>query len=284
MQHRAPFRMALAVAVLAAVVLPSSAAYAASGSSRQGTAVLAAVTVTPDVAGPSAYPQVRLAALSASYTVRRGDTLSGIAARYCGRASAYRALAGASGIRNPDLIYPGQRITLRCAGTAVRAPAKASRSTATARTSSATGWVNPLPGVALTSCYGWRWGSFHAGLDMDGYKGQSVRAAASGIVMAAGTYGTGYGREVFIWHGNNTWTHYAHLNGYAVSKGQRVSAGQRIAYVGNSGSVVSSGGGDGSHLHFSIMRHSRTSVVNALYGSEINPAPYLRARGVKIGC
>ena len=40
-----------------------------------------------------------------SYTVRSGDTLSGIAARY---GTTYTRLAQINGISNPDLIYPGQ--------------------------------------------------------------------------------------------------------------------------------------------------------------------------------
>lgn len=41
------------------------------------------------------------------YTVRSGDTLSGIAARY---GTSYQRLAQINGIKNPNLIYPGQKI------------------------------------------------------------------------------------------------------------------------------------------------------------------------------
>jgi len=46
------------------------------------------------------------------YVVRRGDTLSGIARRYLGHGSRYRAIyrANRGRIRNPNLIYPRQRI------------------------------------------------------------------------------------------------------------------------------------------------------------------------------
>jgi LysM repeat protein len=49
-----------------------------------------------------------------AYTVVSGDTLSRISARFCGTSSDYLSLAGASGISNPNLIYPGQTIKLKC--------------------------------------------------------------------------------------------------------------------------------------------------------------------------
>src|SRR6516164_6096498 len=49
-----------------------------------------------------------------AYTVVSGDTLSRISARFCGTPSDYLSLAGASGITNPNLIFPGQTIKLKC--------------------------------------------------------------------------------------------------------------------------------------------------------------------------
>ena len=48
-----------------------------------------------------------------NYVVKRGDTLSAIALRYLGKASKYPQIAQENGIKNPDLIFPGQvfRIT-----------------------------------------------------------------------------------------------------------------------------------------------------------------------------
>ena len=43
------------------------------------------------------------------YTVRSGDTLSAIAARY---GTTVNALAAQNGISNPDLIYTGQRLRI----------------------------------------------------------------------------------------------------------------------------------------------------------------------------
>jgi cell wall-associated NlpC family hydrolase len=66
-------------------------------------------------------PSFAAQTLPASYVVQRGDTLSRIAARFCGTSSAYRSIGAASGIGNFDLIYPGQRLVLKCSG-AVTAP------------------------------------------------------------------------------------------------------------------------------------------------------------------
>jgi nucleoid-associated protein YgaU len=46
------------------------------------------------------------------YVVQPGDTLSGIAAAFFGRANAYRYLAAVNGLPNPNFIVPGQVIML----------------------------------------------------------------------------------------------------------------------------------------------------------------------------
>ena len=54
------------------------------------------------------------AAARSTYIVRSGDSLSQISARFCGTATDFPSLAAASGIANPNLIFPGQSITLNC--------------------------------------------------------------------------------------------------------------------------------------------------------------------------
>jgi nucleoid-associated protein YgaU len=49
---------------------------------------------------------------AATYTVEPGDTLWGIAERFYGDGSKYQAIADASSVENPDLIYPGQVLTI----------------------------------------------------------------------------------------------------------------------------------------------------------------------------
>ncbi len=47
-----------------------------------------------------------------TYTVESGDTLWAIAERFYGDGNRYQTIADASGISNPDLIYPGQVLTI----------------------------------------------------------------------------------------------------------------------------------------------------------------------------
>jgi LysM repeat protein len=47
-----------------------------------------------------------------TYTVESGDTLWAIAERFYGDGSKYQVIADASGVPNPDLIHPGQVLTI----------------------------------------------------------------------------------------------------------------------------------------------------------------------------
>jgi nucleoid-associated protein YgaU len=74
----------------------------------QPEASVAAATNRQDAPNPPAPapPAAR------TYTVVSGDTLWAIAERHYGDGSRYQAIADASGISNPDLIYPGQVLTI----------------------------------------------------------------------------------------------------------------------------------------------------------------------------
>jgi LysM repeat protein len=89
----------------------SAATAAPAGLARTGTADLASVKTA---AASTWVTQGRHAAPRSVYSVVSGDTLSSISARFCGTAADYASLAAASGITNPDLIYTGQRIKLKC--------------------------------------------------------------------------------------------------------------------------------------------------------------------------
>ncbi len=130
-------------------------------------------------------------------------------------------------------------------------------------------WVDPMPGAAVTSCYGQRWGTLHAGIDLALPSGTPIRAAAAGTVTQAGDASDGYGNSVFIDHGNGYLTHYAHQSRIAVTVGQKVKAGQVIGYEGATGDAT------GPHLHFEVHQGM---------WNQIDPAPFMRARGVDLGC
>ncbi len=85
----------------------------------------------------------------------------------------------------------------------------------------------------------------HTGIDIDASTGDSIRAAESGRVILAQTYG-GYGRAVVIDHGGGMATLYAHQSSLAVSVGDHVERGVVIGYVGCSGLCT------GPHLHFEV--------------------------------
>lgn len=97
-----------------------------------------------------------------------------------------------------------------------------------------------------------------------------VRAAFGGTVTKAGDVGDGYGISVVIDHGNGYLTHYAHLSTTRVSVGEKVSTGQTIGLEGSTGDST------GPHLHF--------EVHQGQMWNQIDPAPFLRARGIEVAC
>lgn len=111
----------------------------------------------------------------------------------------------------------------------------------------------------ITSSFGYRvhpiYGDrrFHSGVDIGAGFGDTIMAAGSGTVIYVNypypnsNYGgSGYGNYFIIDHGNGVTTLYAHCQSISVSYGQSVSAGQAVGTVG------STGGSTGAHLHFEV--------------------------------
>ncbi|MGW0424279.1 transglycosylase family protein [Streptomyces sp. NPDC003015] len=227
---------------------------------------------------PQTTPQSR-AGSAEMYTVVRGDSLSGIAdahkvrGGWRGLYSANRQTVGA----DPDLILPGQRLSLRAT---VATPATTGH-TSTKKTSSDTrektekaadtGLVAPVH-ASLGTPYrqaGSAWSKgYHTGVDFPVPTGTSVKAVAAGKVVTSG-WGGSFGYQVVIRHADGRYTQYAHLSAISVKAGQSVGGGQRI---GRSGST---GNSSGPHLHFEV----RTGPG---FGSDIDPVAYLRAGGIRI--
>ena len=93
--------------------------------------------------------------------------------------------------------------------------------------------------------FGGRTYEFHAGMDIDGERGDMVVAPANGTVIAAGWKG-GYGNMVEVDHGNGLTTRYGHLSKIEVKEGDVISRGQLMAYVGSTGRST------GPHLHYEL--------------------------------
>ena len=118
----------------------------------------------------------------------------------------------------------------------------------------------PVPAVKnISSGFGYRWGSMHKGIDISEgavpVYGQSIYAAADGVVLYTVTsgWGGGFGLHVVIDHGYDAngkriSTRYAHCSQVLVSPGQVVKGGETIiGKVGDTGDVT------GPHLHFEVM-------------------------------
>jgi murein DD-endopeptidase MepM/ murein hydrolase activator NlpD len=93
--------------------------------------------------------------------------------------------------------------------------------------------------------FGGRTYEFHAGMDIDGERGDAVIAPANGIVTKAGWQG-GYGNLVEIDHQNGLTTRYGHLSRVEVQVGEPVGRGQLIGQVGSTGRST------GPHLHYEL--------------------------------
>lgn len=91
--------------------------------------------------------------------------------------------------------------------------------------------------------FGGRSYEFHAGMDIDGERGDLVVAPANGTILKSGWTG-GYGNLVEIDHGNGLVTRYGHLSKVEVSQGDSIQRGQLLGFVGSTGRST------GPHLHY----------------------------------
>jgi lipoprotein NlpD len=200
---------------------------------------------------------------SAEYRiVAAGDTLYSIAWE-AGRN--HKELAAWNGIAPPYTIQPGQKLRLVPPG-ANPASAKPAKTNEAAR-KSGKAEKNNRPGSGqtekikrATADFGpWSWPAEgrilnyygqnrgNKGLDIDGKKGQGVRAAAAGKVVYQGSGLRGYGKLIILKHNDDFLSAYAHNDNVYVKEGDMVKRGQQIAEMGTSGA-------DRVKLHFEIRR------------------------------
>ena len=108
---------------------------------------------------------------------------------------------------------------------------------------------------SVTSGFGYRWGSLHAGIDIANGVGTPIRAAKAGTIILAGWNG-GYGNAIVIDHGGGFSTLYGHMTRLRAGEGQRVSQGDLIGDMGSTGNST------GSHLHFETRVNGRPQDPN----------------------
>jgi hypothetical protein len=99
----------------------------------------------------------------------------------------------------------------------------------------------------------------HKGLDFTAPKGTPVYATGDGRVSMA-YYSSSYGNVVYLDHGYDYETRYAHLSSFKVRQGQYVKRGEVIGYVGNTGISAA------PHLHYEVLRQ----------GNQINPLNFFQ--------
>ncbi len=113
--------------------------------------------------------------------------------------------------------------------------------------------------------FGGRSYEFHAGMDIDGERGDTIVAPGKGVVTKSGWQG-GYGNMIEIDHGNGITTRYGHLAKIEVAVGDEIARGQLIGFVGSTGRST------GPHLHYELRLNDRP----------INPRRFLPAEPIEI--
>ena len=109
----------------------------------------------------------------------------------------------------------------------------------------------------------------HKGLDFAAAHGTPVYATGDGIIEMAYSSGS-YGNVIYLNHGHNFETRYAHLSAFAVKMGEVVKRGQVIGYVGNTGHSVS------SHLHYEVLFNGQHVNPINFFQRDLNNKEYER--------
>jgi lipoprotein NlpD len=193
-----------------------------------------------------------------TYQVKRGDTLYSIAWMY---GLDYRQLAQINRLSSQYEIWPGQRLRLKQrvskqSSLAQKKSSKKIQKVFTYNNGAKLRWGWPVKGQIIQGFKSGYMGN--AGLDIAGFLGESVRAAAPGVVVYSGDGVRGYGNLIIIKHSDDYLSAYAFNRRNLVKVGSRVLKGQQVAVMGrnNEGKPV---------LHFEIRRD----------GEPVNPIQYL---------
>jgi len=120
----------------------------------------------------------------------------------------------------------------------------------------------PVEGYFHVSQY---YGGIHKGVDINTLGAHpNVVAVQTGIVVKAGNENDGFGNKVIIYHGENTYTLYAHLQTIKTQVGQYIEEGTPVGIVGHTGDST------GDHLHIQL---TKTGDVE---NNTIDPYEYIK--------
>lgn len=103
----------------------------------------------------------------------------------------------------------------------------------------------------ITSKYGKRGSGNHIGIDINGAIGDLLQSNVKGKVVKTGKDKVS-GNYVSVLDDNGLKHFYAHLDSISVAVNDIVDVGSKLGTIGNTGNVIASKGGDGSHLHYGI--------------------------------
>ena len=205
----------------------------------------------------------------AVHVVQRGENLYRIGLRYN---VPFQQLAAHNGIRPPYSLEVGQQIRLpqgatvtdiagrETGGSETRSPTRTDDNRPPPAQAGAPSFAWPIRGSVLSSFGRKPDGGRNDGINIEARAGDSVRAAAAGQVVYAGSELAGYGQLVLLRHSGGFVTACAHNSRLLVREGDQVSQGQVIAEAGETGSV------DRPQVHFEI----RNGV------NPVDPMSYLR--------
>lgn len=110
----------------------------------------------------------------------------------------------------------------------------------------------------------------HNGIDYAATTGTPIRTIGDGVIKESG-WSNSYGNVVYIDHGDNKVTVYAHMSRRDVKTGERVSQGQVIGAVGSTGMST------GPHLHFEFRVNGEFKDPQIIARESVAAAPIAKA-------
>ncbi len=191
------------------------------------------------------------------YTVKKGDTLSGIALKFDASQDdilKYNDIERDAITVGTELVIPGAEPIVAAPKTTAKPSTKSTSTTTTPKatsvsTSTKTSTVSntgdyavPVRGILTQGVHD------RNAVDFGVPVGTAVNAFKDGTVIVAKNsgYNGGYGSYIVVNHEGSCQTQYSHLSKVSVSVGDKVTKGETIALSGNTGRST------GPHLHFNV--------------------------------